>query len=202
MVELEPSERFPDPPAPKLVEGYELVRQYGCYGCHEINGFDGPNKRIGPDLRVEPNYYDVAAQILHDRGLERRRARLGPRRWFIARIDDEIRNQLFRSIKQDADAGGTRPTRRAGKPRLTPATHALADALKDVDTPGRLRKVGPSLRHLDSKVDYTWLYSWIRRPADFRPTTRMPQFFGHYRASRRRRRRNSRSPTPPATSAK
>ena len=28
-----------------------------------------PNKRIGPDLRVEPNYNDVAAQILQDPGL-------------------------------------------------------------------------------------------------------------------------------------
>ena len=42
------------------------------------------------------------------------------------------------------------------------------------------RKVGPSLRHLDSKVDYDWLFSWIRRPTDFRPTTRMPQFFLHH----------------------
>ena len=53
----------------------------------------------------------------------------------------------------------------------------MADALKDVDTPGSFRKVGPSLRHLNSKVDYNWVYSWIRKPSDFRPTTRMPQFF-------------------------
>ena len=52
--------------------------------------------------------------------------------------------------------------------------------LKDVDTPGRFRKVGPSLRHLNSKVDFDWVYSWIRKPADFRPTTRMPQFFLNY----------------------
>ena len=52
VVELEPSERFPEPPAPKLVQGYHLVREFGCYGCHEINGFDGPTKRIGPDLRT------------------------------------------------------------------------------------------------------------------------------------------------------
>ena len=51
VVDLEPSERFPEPPAPKLVQGYNLVREFGCYGCHEINGFDGPTKRIGPDLR-------------------------------------------------------------------------------------------------------------------------------------------------------
>lgn len=39
--------------APKVVEGWNLIRQYGCFGCHEINGFDG-KKRIGPDLRLEP----------------------------------------------------------------------------------------------------------------------------------------------------
>lgn len=39
--------------APKVFEGYNLVRQYGCFGCHEINGYDGI-KPIGPDLRLEP----------------------------------------------------------------------------------------------------------------------------------------------------
>ncbi len=53
VVDLQPSERFPQPPAPKLLRGYTLVRTYGCYGCHEINGFqDG--KSVGPDLRTEP----------------------------------------------------------------------------------------------------------------------------------------------------
>ena len=93
---------------------------------------------------------------------------------------DDIRHQLFRSIKQDGTATSEERQQAGCKPRLTPETHALADALKDVDTPGRFRKVGPSLRHLDSKVDFDWVYAWIRNPADFRPTTRMPQFFGHY----------------------
>ncbi len=39
--------------APKVFEGYNIVRQYGCFGCHEINGYDGV-KPIGPDLRLEP----------------------------------------------------------------------------------------------------------------------------------------------------
>ena len=63
VVELEPSAKFPEPPAPKLVEGYNLVRRYGCFGCHEINGYDGPTKRIGPDLRLEPNYAGGGAQL-------------------------------------------------------------------------------------------------------------------------------------------
>ena len=29
--------------------------------------------------------------------------------------------------------------------------------LKDVEIPGRYRKVGPSLRYIKSKVDYDWL---------------------------------------------
>ncbi len=36
VTDLEPSRRFPDAPAAKLVAGYQLVRQYGCFGCHEI----------------------------------------------------------------------------------------------------------------------------------------------------------------------
>lgn len=177
VVELEPSERFPEPPAPKLVEGYQLVREYGCYGCHEINGYDGPDRRIGPDLRIEPNYYEVAAQILRDPGLSE-----DERRWATTLVHspdaDSMRHQLMRSIQQDAaEAATADPT---PQPRLTMETRALGDALKDVDTPGSFRRVGPSLRHLESKVEFAWLYSWIRRPADFRPSTRMPQFFGHY----------------------
>ena len=40
--------------APKLFEGYNIIRQYGCFGCHEINGYDGV-KPIGPDFRLEPS---------------------------------------------------------------------------------------------------------------------------------------------------
>lgn len=39
--------------APKLLKGYNLVRENGCFGCHEINGWkDG--RQIGPDMRLEP----------------------------------------------------------------------------------------------------------------------------------------------------
>jgi cytochrome c2 len=192
VVDLEPSERFPQPPAPKLVQGYQLVREFGCYGCHEIGGYEGPTKRIGPDLRVEPNFYDVASQILTDPGLNDAEKALA--RAVVYHPDDaEARHELYQAILRDAALGdaasaGEASSAAAGdetadgdqtpqQPRLSAATHALADALRDVDAPGRLRRVGPSLRHLDSKVDYEWLYSWIRRPADFRPSTRMPQFF-------------------------
>ena len=179
VVELEPSERFPQPPAPKLVEGYHLVREYGCYGCHEISGFDGPTKRTGPDLRLEPNFAEVGKQILTDPGLSPVE-REAVNKLIAQPSASDARNELLRSIRADAELVNAKPEspeKPVAKPRLTAVTHALADGLKDVEAPGSLRKVGPSLRHLNSKVDYNWLYSWIRKPADFRPTTRMPQFF-------------------------
>ena len=70
VTELKPSERFPQPPAPKLVAGFETIENIGCFGCHEINGYDGPKKRRGPDLRAEPNYFAAAQQVLADPKLQ------------------------------------------------------------------------------------------------------------------------------------
>lgn len=51
--DLEPTARFPDPPAPKLLAGYHLVRRLGCFGCHEISGYDADGRIVGPDMRLE-----------------------------------------------------------------------------------------------------------------------------------------------------
>jgi hypothetical protein len=171
VVDLEPSERYPEPPAPKLVEGYHLIRQYGCYGCHEINGWAGPDKRIGPDMRLESNFHEVAEALESDPGLKQMDDAF--RRW-VAEVrsapeSKESRHRLREAIDRDASSDD-------GK--LSPRSHQLAVLLKDPETPGTLPKVGPSLRYLSSKVGFDWLYSWLRNPQDFRPSTKMPRFFG------------------------
>ncbi len=98
VAQLEASERFPDPPAAKLLAGYHLVRENGCFGCHEIEGFDLDGRRAGPDMRLEPA--------------------------------------------------------------------------------GTMRKVGPTLRDLGGQFHREFLPDWIRDPTHFRPTTRMPRFYG------------------------
>src|SRR5947209_5829844 len=40
--------------APKLLQGYNLVRELGCFGCHEIAGVKN-GRWVGPDLRLEPD---------------------------------------------------------------------------------------------------------------------------------------------------
>ena len=172
VVDLEPSPRFPEPPAPKLVEGYHLIRQYGCYGCHEINGWSGPDQRIGPDLRLEPNYHEVAQAVSVDPGVGEMGATF--RQWVgdvVSSPDGtDARRRLYEAIQADANRGD--------EAVLSDRTHVLAPLLKTPETPGQYPKVGPSLRHVASKVGFDWLYAWLRNPMDFRPTTKMPRFFG------------------------
>ena len=172
VVDLEPSERFPEPPAPKLVEGYHLIRQYGCYGCHEINGWAGPETRIGPDMRLASNFHEVAESLAVDPGVKA----LGPtvERW-VADVRSgpdsrQSRDRLRDAIERDAAAGADA--------KLSPRSHELAVLLKDPETPGTLPKVGPSLRHAAAKLGFEWTYAWLRNPQDFRPSTKMPRFFG------------------------
>jgi cytochrome c2 len=172
VIDLEPSSTFPEPPAAKLVEGYHTIREYGCYGCHEINGYAGPKTRVGPDMRLAPNFHEVAEALLADPGL----ADLAPT---AVRLADDVRSSpdtararatLATMIKEDAASGD--------EAVLTSRSHALGGLLDDPETPGTLPKVGPSLRYLSSKVSFDWLYSWLRNPMDFRPSTKMPRFFG------------------------
>jgi mono/diheme cytochrome c family protein len=39
--------------APKLTKGHSVISEFGCFGCHEINGFKG-GRPVGPDMRLEP----------------------------------------------------------------------------------------------------------------------------------------------------
>ncbi len=41
-----------------------------------------------------------------------------------------------------------------------------------------LRKIGPALTHLGSKVEAAWLPKWIENPKSFHADSRMPRFFG------------------------
>ena len=198
VTDLQPSERFPEPPAAKLMAGHKLINSYGCFGCHEINGFDGPDQRVGPDLRLEPNYFAVAQELGH---LAKRRVRNYQNQLQKVSGDadqlvevnrrlavlSEIRNLAGQVASDWEHAHGARQQLRellsskiesTSDEPLLPASDNLARTLNDVDSPGRLRKVGPSLRYVGHKLDKKFLYDWIQEPKHFRPGTKMPQFFG------------------------
>ena len=101
---------------------------------------------------------------------------------------DAIRHRLAEILNHDeTEAQRFRDAAVAGEvsaddyvPAFGIDAYQTAAALKDAETPGMYRKVGPSLRYVDAKLDNEFLQDWLRRPANFRPSTRMPQFFGLY----------------------
>jgi mono/diheme cytochrome c family protein len=68
----------------------------------------------------------------------------------------------------------------ASAPLLPEPIHRLGARLADIETPGTLRKVGPSVRHVASKASKEFLLDWIESPRRFRPSTRMPHVFGNH----------------------
>ena len=114
----------------------------------------------------------MAESLLADKGL----AKLGST---VERWVEEVRSspdgraareRLRDVLERDAAAGADA--------KLSARSHQLVSLLKDPETPGTLPKVGPSLRHAASKLSFDWTYAWLRNPQDFRPSTKMPRFFG------------------------
>lgn len=162
VVELEASRRYPDPPAPSLVAGYHLVRENGCFGCHEIKGTDAAGRAVGPDLRLEPNYAEAALGLLATGDLDEAQAALAER--IVADPDDA---QSRRRLVELLDP-----------PEKTPETARLAAVLADVEVnPGSMRKVGPSLRDTPTRLSEEFLVAWTADPASYRSGTRMPSFY-------------------------
>jgi len=173
------------PTAPKVYKGWQIIRTMGCFGCHEIRGFDA-GKPIGPDLRLEPNYNEAALHLLRDPAFNQLAGNNARKmdRQSNAPLR-EMRELALRVVEQPAETNADRRRLQAliqedeasKEPLLTMQAHALEDVFDDVNNPGTLRKVGPSLRSVGQKTTRGWLEYWIEEPQRFRPSTRMPQFF-------------------------
>ncbi len=189
VTELETGPRFGDS-APKLVKGWHTIQTYGCFGCHEIHGSEG-EKSLGPDLRLEPNYYGVAQHIaaaaknkLNDSAGTESKAKAGEPKPVEDRLQ-EIVDLADRVAEAPENAEHERKTlqqmiladKGLENPLFSARIHILADGLKDIENPGLYRKVGPSLRYVKEKTTLGWLEYWTEMPKRFRPSTRMPQFF-------------------------
>lgn len=187
VVDLEPFGRILDPPAPKLLEGYHLVRQLGCFGCHEISGFDAEQRPLGPDLRLEPPYHEAAAALLAEGYLDGQAADLA-RQVMRQPEEAQARQQLIAWLRKGEAHGAAPPqsaspqgfTGAAGESPIRQARVAALVALLEAapDPPGTMRKVGPSLRHVAEKLDAAFLQAFVAHPVAVRPTSRMPRLFG------------------------
>ncbi|WP_166821611.1 PDZ domain-containing protein [Thalassoroseus pseudoceratinae] len=180
VTELATSPKFGNS-APKVTKGFETIGTFGCFGCHEINGYAG-SQSIGPDLRLEPNWYAVAQQVkaavvgvLKD--MEPDAEESGQLKQ-IADLADHVADAPFESATERSELQSMLVAdRQLLNPKLSQRTHNLAAELADVEHIGKYRKVGPALRHIHHKTTDEWVAYWTENPSRFRPSTKMPQFF-------------------------
>lgn len=177
VVDLEPSDRFPDPPAAKLLVGYETIRRSGCFGCHSIDGFDIEGRPIGPDMRLEPLYSEAAGELLATASLSASQRQMA-QRIVLSPEDTANRRHLVETIlipldeEEEEDVDATLD-------QLTPAQRRLVEVLGSESLqPGTFRKVGAELRHLRGKVSHDYLVDRLADPKHFLPDSRMPRLFG------------------------
>jgi len=174
VTDLAASDRFPDPPAPKLLAGYDLVRLNGCFGCHEIKGIGPSGERVGPDMRLEPKYHEAARELLVSADLSDAEQSLAEK--IVADPEDpEPRRRLVASLAVD---GGPDAASDAGQGSSAALARALNVLAAEEPVPGTMRKVGPSLREVAGKLDAAFVDDWLRNPSQLRPDTRMPQIYG------------------------
>ncbi len=185
------------PEAPKLNEGRRLAQEFGCFGCHKVEGFsatgkDGPAAPFGGENRwkVGPDLLHVQSKLEPDwitRWLENpkdfRPSTQMPRIFHLSNTSDpdsvDKSNAMIAGIAaylmKNSDPVALESAKGKGDPkegeRLVKEIGCLG-----CHTVGSLaaNHHGPELSSLGSKVKADWLYTWLKNPKHYSPDTRMP----------------------------
>jgi cytochrome c551/c552 len=187
-----------DSPTSKLVAGYQLVRQLGCFGCHEIPTFQNVADKVGPSLRniagkFRPDYlvdrirnpanFLPATRMPRQFGLHEH---LAGQTLTCTTQSEELELQavadylLATALSVDPapqPPGVTEsPSPERGK-RLF-ATQGCLACHQHQDFPQGQATQGPNLSNVGAKyaaqTGADWLTGWLRDPACYSPQTLMP----------------------------
>jgi cytochrome c551/c552 len=139
-----------------LSDGKDLFRQRGCVGCHRYEGYD----KEPEDLNA------VAQQIKQMEG--EKRENLKQSAFLMKQADSAESNQEANRLNDQAVA--LRVSNSKLDLRITQLDRTTKSLLQDE------KKVGPNLKDVRLKLNKNWIPVWLKKPTDFRPTTRMPNF--------------------------
>src|SRR6267143_1937480 len=139
-----------------ISEGKDLFRQRGCLGCHRYEGYD----KAPEDLN------SVSQQI---KQLETEKAQNSKQAAELMKQADTAQsNEEANRLNDHAIALKVSNSKIDGHiQQLDFHSHSL---LQDV------KKVGPNLKDVRLKLNRNWIPVWLKKPTDFRPTTKMPNF--------------------------
>jgi Cytochrome c len=139
-----------------LSEGKDLYRQRGCMGCHRYEGYDKEPEdllSIGQQIKqLEQQKRDN----LKEAGYLMKQADVATSNEEANRLNDRAVALKVENSKMDL--------------RIVQLDRTTKSLLQDV------KKVGPNLKDVRLKLNKNWIPVWLKKPTDFRPTTKMPNF--------------------------
>ena len=137
-------------------EGKDLFRQKGCMGCHRYEGYDKEPEQLN----------SITQQIkLFD---QQKIDNLKQAAYLMKQADSAETNDEANRLNEQAIALKVGNSKIDGRiQQLDFESHSLMQDEK---------KVGPNLKDIRLKLNKNWIPVWLKKPTDFRPTTKMPNF--------------------------
>jgi cytochrome c2 len=181
------------PRAANLGNGRELIKQYGCFGCHKMPGFEAFRK-VGPDLSTVSGKLTESwvQKWLADPKDFKSEARM-PKFWFNSN-NSGVSNGIDWDKRNIAEINAiTRYLFAKSTARTLPAKDASGNAARgkelvesigcygchsvgpiEGNQPQIRRRHGYNLANQGSKVSANWLANWVSDPRSVWPDAKMP----------------------------
>ncbi|PYV93009.1 MAG: hypothetical protein DMG90_03225 [Acidobacteria bacterium] len=139
-----------------ISEGKNLFRQRGCMGCHRYEGYD----KEPEDLTA----VNQQLKLLEQQKIDNSKQSAA----MMKQADSAQSNEEANRLNDKAVALRVASSKIDGQiQQLDFQSHSLMQDMK---------KVGPNLKDVRLKLNKNWIPVWLKKPTDFRPTTKMPNF--------------------------
>ena len=136
--------------------GKDLFRLRGCNGCHRYEGYD-----------KEPEDLNSIGQQIKQ--IESQKKDNSKQATYLMKLADAAEtNQEANELNQEAVNLRVADSKLDG--RLQQLDFQSYSLMQD------MKKIGPNLKDVRLKLNKNWIPVWLRKPTDFRPTTKMPNF--------------------------
>jgi cytochrome c551/c552 len=137
-------------------EGKDLFRQRGCVGCHRYEGYD----------KEPEDLLSIAQQVKLME--QEKKENLKQSADLMKQADVAASNEEANHLNDQAVA--LRVSNSKLDLRIVQLDRTSKSLLQDE------KKVGPNLKDVRLKLNPNWIPLWLKKPTDFRPTTKMPNF--------------------------
>ncbi len=136
--------------------GKRLFRDRGCNGCHRYEGYD----------REPEELTSITQQI---KQFEKQKVEnVKQSAYLMKQADSASSNDEANKLNDEAVALRVANSKLDG--RIQQLDFQSHSTLQD------MKKIGPNLKDVRLKLNKNWIPVWLKKPTDFRPTTKMPNF--------------------------